>query len=470
MAIVSTNDIIKSPKSTTFRRLFMKRRVLSTGLFEADWQDITVDVKKWGKVKRSVDSMRLNKFYFGNMKIRLANDTGKYNSQDEQSSLWFGYANQQRTLIKVEAGLLQQTLSASGVWQTFEHPQSSQWDEILADDRWDQGTWDSPSTVSYIGIVSGDQEISDNNEITLNIRPLNQVFRDISARNITGYDDSMTASKFMGLLRDQTDSSGNFLVRPFFDNDITKFLISTTTIIYPQIDTGTANEVREKNCWDCIEKFAEAENYISYVNKSGDFIFKAKSDITATVAYEFHGVGSGNVPFGATIKKIDSYSQKVSKLYTRVELQHHPTDSLTSFSVAQSRMIVSNGNASWNFGERTLKIDNSWVATATADSLATAIFNEVSTLRKEISFTTSFVPQVDIFDRVSITYDSGNFSQDSLWDIRNWGDDTLPIASTELVWDASTGDALYLNAKEFILISVEMDLDNFESRFTARES
>ena len=447
--------------------MFIKRRDPVTGLFESNFLEISSDVVKWGKVRNQIDAVRLNKLKMGNMRVLLNNDSGRYNTNESPNSLWFNFANQQRTLVKIQAGFLHQTQAASGIWINTKFPSDgSKWD---TDDLWDVALWDDPEIITFTGIISGDNVVSDKNETSFNIRPLNQIFRDFSARNIVGYDDSMTASKFITLLRDQTDGSSNFIFRPFFGDTTTNWNISTTTVVYPELNTGTASDVRDKNVWEIIERLAEAENHIAYINNQGIFTFKSRTDVGTATAYEFHGLNSGNTEFGHTVKQVKVFGAKISKFYSRVEIRHDSADTDTSLAIVESSLTVSGANTSWVLGQRTLKIDNTWIPAATADSIASTIFTEVSALKKEISYNTSFITQLDILDKVTITYNSGEFSFDSLWDIKNWGDDTANILPGDLLWAAETGDSIDFTDKEFKLLSYEIDLDKLESNFICRE-
>jgi len=463
---VSTiNTLIKAGSSEVFRTIEIKRRDATTGLFEPEWQDISADVKKWGVIKSEIDAIRLNKFKFANMKTTFINDTGKYNEESDPASFWFGFLPQQRTLVRFKAGFFKDTLTADGIWQRNRFPDSTVWDGS----SWDQESsqWDNNST-TFVGMVSGDILGSDSNQITLNIRPTVQIFRDYAAKNLTAYDSSMTASKFMEMVRDHQDVNGNYIFRPFFGDTTTEWEISNTTAIYPDLNTSTANDVVDSNVWKIIEKLAEAENHVVYTNKNGKFIFKNKDDLTTT-AFEFHGLNSLDTQFGHTIKKISSYGPKISKLYTRVEIQHNEASTSTSFEVREATLTVSANSTAWIYGQKTLSIKNFFMDATLAESLATSIFNEVSALKNEIKFSSSFVPQLDVLDRATITYNSGEFSYGSLWDLNNWGDTTSGIDSGDLVWNDAQGDALDFTDKEFKILSYEIDLDKLESRFIARE-
>ena len=81
---------IKSPITNVFRRIFIKRRLSSTGLYESDWHDISNYIIKWGKISTNVDAVRLNTFQFGTVNLRVNNEDGLFNPEDDPNSLWFG--------------------------------------------------------------------------------------------------------------------------------------------------------------------------------------------------------------------------------------------------------------------------------------------------------------------------------------------------------------------------------------------
>lgn len=467
MSWTTVQQAIKSPRADIFRRCYIKRRNTGTGLFEDSWLEITGDVKTWGKLSSTLDSARAFKFTFANAKIVMNNDQGAYNPHDDDASLWYGYLNQQRTLVKIEAGFRQREL-IGGHWVQNEFPSESLWDSSIWDAsgaRWDGDV--SPSV--FQGLISGDISLSDSNEVTFNLKPLISVFQDYPARNLTGWTTTgFTASDFVTMLRDQTDGAGGFVFRPFFGNTTTNWDIQTTTSIYANLNTSTAKGVIDKNVWEVIEKLAEAENYIPYVSREGVFRFVGRA-ITTTVSFEFHGAGSRDTNYGHTIKKISSYGPKISKYYSRVQVKWAEADTSTSYEVQQSTFSVSPSSNPWVLGHRSFEVENLYIQSASvAQVMALAIFNEYSSLKKEMDFTTSFIPHLDVQDRCAIYYDPSVLNQDSLWDQNNWAD-TSTNTSDDLVWDNSVGDAIKLDGDEFKFIQFDIDLDKLENRFVVRE-
>lgn len=463
-------NLIKSAKSRVFTRCYIKRRNATTGLFESTWFEITDDVKKFGKITNAIDAQRRSKFTFGNAKIVVENSNGRYNPHNDAASLWFGYLNQQRTLVRIDTGFLYSTKDTnSGIYTNYEFPYAAQWDVAGWDDP--QSTWDAEeSSTVFIGVISGDIVFSETNDVTFNIKPLVSVFQDYAAKNLTGWTSTgMTASQFIGMVRDQTDGAGSFIFRPFFSDTTTYWDISTTSNIYANLNTATANGVIDKNVFEIIEKLSEAEDYVPYVSKEGIFKFVSRgSGLTAT-SFEFYGAGSRNSQYGQTIKKVSSYGFRSSKYYSSVQIKFRDENTATSYLTVETTMTVSATNNPWVLGSKTLKIENSYIqTTATALALATNIFNDSSALKNEIEFDTTFVPHLDLFDRISVTYDPNPFNVDSLWDQRNWAADNTST-SDDLTWDAQENDSLLLSGQEFKFISIELDLDNYSTKILARE-
>lgn len=446
-----------SPSSKTFRRAFIKRRNISDGLFESEWFEITEDVKKWGNISISTTPERPGTFRFSTVKLKVANDDGSYNPNNSPSSLWFGFMDQQRTLVKIEFGFIEQTKS-KGVWTNISHPQNSFWDI----DQWDKDlSWDSRDA-AFIGILSGDPTLNDSNEIQLTIRPLTQLFKDYPANRLDGYTTTgMTASQFVESIRDHTTGSGNFVFRPFFGDTTTNWDIQSTTINYLELSTSTSVDIVEKSVWSIVEKLGQSELFVPFIDFNGVFRFKSK-DPTDTASSFFFGKGFFEPDFGNTIKKVERFGPRIEAYYSRVQVKFNNADTNTSFVETAAELTITSDNGPWTFGYRTFRLDNFFIPTSTvADSIASSLFNDLSSLKDEIKFRSSFIPHVRLLDKVEISYDSTQPNQASNWNENDW--------NTELTWDDSKGDAINLQNAPFKILKVHINLDNFETLFIARE-
>lgn len=457
---------IRKNKSRVFRRAYIKRMERS-GAFESEWLEITEDVKKFGKVTQSVDAERYAKLAFKSSTVVVNNSDGRYLDESDEHSLWFGYASQQRTLVRIEAGFESISLGADGIWDREVSP-GAIWDVSL----WDDFDLYDQRPIAFMGLLSGDMPLSAQYEVNLTVMPLLEIFRSFPASALTGFTSTgLTASQFCTLLRDQTDGSGNYIFRPFLGDTTTYWNIETTTNVYSQLNSAGSAELLNTNAWDVVQKLAEAEDFVAYITTEGQFNFKSRSANTSTAAYEFYGLGVPNREFGHTIKKINNYGRKYSKYYSRVSIQFRNEDTTTSFHVVESALAVSGINLPWIYGHKTLEITNLWIPGSTlATQIAENIFDNVTSVKKEIEFTTCFIPGLNALDRIYVSYDPATALPESLWDVNNWGDTTSSFEADALIWDASRGDSFYLNREEMNIISVETDLDKLENKIIARET
>lgn len=440
---VTLKNLIKAGKSKVLRRMFIKRRQLSDGLFEPTWLEVTDDVKTWGSIRTALDTSRPGRFVFENASIKMQNVEGRYNPDDDVNSLWSGFGNQQRTLVKIECGFIHSTLGSNGIWTNTEFP--------------------TTGVQVFTGIISGDIFLSSRNDVNLLIKPMTQIFKDFPATLLDGFTSTgITASKFVEILRDQTDGAGGFVFRPFFGDTTTNWSIASTSFVYTNLNSASAADIKQRDCWGVVRQLAEGEDFVPYVSTQGVLRFTGK---TATVASQFHFQGNNLTPnrdTGHTIKSIIRYGKKLTSFYSRASVKFVNEDTITAFATTGLALAINGTNTAWNLGHRTFNLDNFWLNSATANSLASSLFTQLSSLDQELHFTTSLVPHLNILDRVTVTYDttdSGN--TESFWDLNDW--------DTELTWDAGRGDSFELSNQAFKLISININLDNLETTFIARQ-
>jgi hypothetical protein len=390
------------------------------------------------------------------MKFKMDNREGRYNPSTENGSLWEGFASRQRSLVRIQSGFLHQTLGADGIWTNVEFPTSTV-DKTI-----------------FTGIIGGDMFNSDDNTVSLNVRPLTQAFIDFPASEVGGSAGGSTAEGWINKLRDQTDGSLGFVFRPFFGNTSTGltsggFEVTATTINYVGLDSSGAKDLEDKNCWQIVEKLGEAENFAPRITRDGKFRFSGKSPADATVQFQFHGLGSKDREFGHTIKKISRFGPKHSNFYSKVQVKFASSDTTSAIVSTSASFVVNGVNNPYNLGHRTFTIENNFIqSTASAQSIAAQAFTELSALKREIEFTSSFTPQLELLDIISITYDSTAHKAQNLWDNNNWDNSAGGLAT--LIWDESRGDAINLLDTEFKILSIEQDLDKFETKIIGRES
>jgi hypothetical protein len=393
----------------------------------------------------------------------MDNTLGRYDDSDNPNSLWFGYMDHQRTLVKIEAGFIDEIEQSTAEWDQVEYPGGAYWDES----HWDAQYWDD-SGVAFVGMVSGDVSQNSDQVTNFSIAPLTEVFRQRAAANLSGYGPSLTASTFMEMVRDHQDGAGNYIFRPFFGDTTTYWDIEATTQVYANLNTATAEDLANKTVWDVMTTLAEAEDFVVFVERDGTFRFANRASLTTTTTFEFFGGDSFSSENRVQIKKIQSLGKKYSSYYSRVKLTFRDEDTTTSYRISESQMTVGSGSVAWQYGERTLDIENKWIPTTTvAETLVQNIFNNVSEIRREIRFSSSFVPHLDLYDRITVTYDPQPAAAGGLWDLYDWASTTA--SDNDLVWDASRDTAMFLDGVIFDLVSIDLNLDSFETVFVARE-
>jgi len=445
----SITQQIKAPTAKVFRRFFVKRRQVSDGLFESTWQDLTDYVLTWGRYRWSLDWPRYGELRMDNAALKCLNIDGTFNPSDNESSFWYGFGDLQRTLVKIEAGFIHQTLSAGGIWSNTELPTNAS---------------------MWVGMISGDVWLSSRSEVVLPLKPITQVFRDYPASEVTfNTATGISSGAWFTLLRDHTDGSSNFVFRPFIGNaTTTDWTIASGGLLYGNLTSNSSIDLKDMSAWDVIEKLAQAENSFAWVDNSGQMIWQRKT-ATASVQFEFHGLGSNNRVYGHTIKNVSQYGKRLTAFYSRVAVKFVDSDTTTSFVNTALAFAVNGSNTAWNLGHRTYSIENFWIpSSVAAATIAAQIFAEVSSQNEEIELTTSFIPHLKLMDRVSVSYDATDFvSGRSMWDQNDWAD-TSNQTTTDLIWDPARGDAIILASTNFKILSIDIDLDNFQTTFIGR--
>lgn len=292
----------------------------------------------------------------------------------------------------------------------------------------------------FTGYIAGDFLQNDNNEVTIQALPLIDLFRNYPARLLSGYSAAgLTANQFIGMIRDHQDSASNYVFRPFFGDTTTGFEIAATTNVYSQLNSATAEDVIDSNVWKIVEKLSQSEQLVPNVTGDGIFQFKDRTPNTTSVQFAFTGIGSFDREYGKTIKKIKSFGPRFSKFYSRVDVKYDETDTpANNFATVESTFEVTGSNLPWLYGHRTYKLENIWIPNATvAETIAQTIFDEVSALKREIEFEATFVPNLDVLDLISVTYDNRPGTATSLWDLNDWCY-TLTTYATTAAFDYTT--------------------------------
>lgn len=427
--------LIREPVHRVFRRAYIKRRSATTGLYESTWYEITDLVKSWGTFTIAVDDLRRNRFTHSGVSLRVKNDQGQFNHEDQLSSLWHGYLTRYRSLVKIEAGYLDANDN--------EYP---------------------TDTTQGIFIMDGElPETPKTNDIVLNCKSIVSPLQETRASEVTGITTGgLTASGIVAKIRDATDGSGNFLFREFVTS--TAWSIQATTNIYNFLHTTTA--VDQYTVWDLLVKLAEAENFVVNATREGGIVFGDRTANTTASQFSLFG-GKFNRP---NIIGLNNAKEAVNKLYTHVRIKYADADTATSYVNQGAAVQVNNSSTAWKYGRRTYEFENTWLDQSTASLIASNLVTSFGNLKIETDIDAKFLPHLAIFDRVDVSYRDNNIHNDRLWDTEAWASDTATDAGDGLSWDDETGTSIEWNVKNFVVLSIRTNLDNFTSTLVLREA
>lgn len=421
----STHDV--------FRRVAIKRRQTSDGKYESTWTDITTFVKSWGSFASSIDGVRLNRFVHSGLDLSVRNDTGAFNPETDPNSLWSGTLTRYRTLVRVQAGYLNE----------------------------DDG--ELPTETSQ-GIYILSEELprsAKTNDAVLMCKSLVSIFDEVMADEVAGIGATLTASEIITKIRDHTDGSSNFIFREFITS--TSWTIQTTTSNYNLATTTSGLE--NMTAWDLMTGLAECEGFVVMVNRSGVFEFRDRNPRTTTAAFDFRGQGF----VYPNIISLNESRDALDKYFNRVRLKWADGDTSTSYVEAGNATVLDPSNASWKFGGRTYEFSNLFFQTSTAaQTIVTALLPTLNEVKEEVRITAKFIPNVEVLDRVTLSYHSYDLAGASLWDVFDWASASATAVNDGGNWSAEEGENFDYNSVEFKIIAKQTDLESFTTDITLR--
>lgn len=415
--------LIEQPSAMIFRAAGVQFRSAATGKYTGEWVDITPFVKRWGTIEQAIDDVRFNRFTDRGCSLVVNNDTGEFNHHSNASSLWYGYLTRYRTKLRVQAAYYDTDLS-----QTV------------------------PSTPT-LGIFILDQEIgiqSGNNDVYLRGSSIKSVFDDAQATDIGGvFNTTLTADAIIGRIRDQSDGAGNFVFREFITS--TAWSITTATNPY-YLTTDLALNL---SVWDLMDKLAETEGYVVLINRTGGLEFRPRGARQAASQLSFYGQ---NFP-RPNIIRITDQKEAWDKHYNLYRLKYLTAETSTSYVSAGTVTAVNSSNPSWLFGAKAYEFDNFFAAnTSTAQTIVNNLYSMASSIPVDVEYEATFVPGLEVMDRIDLSYRSYDLANNALWDVMIWDTDK---------W-GEEGANFDLNSTSCYLTGVRSDLDSMKTSFTAR--
>ncbi|GBR74579.1 hypothetical protein NO1_1730 [Candidatus Termititenax aidoneus] len=112
-------DLIRRPNFKPIRRCYIKRR-LTNGIYEPEWVLISQisgvnTVSKWGSYSIKTEETEtgdIGEFSISQLTMEFKNDDGKFNWENDNRSLWYGYLNRKFTKIRIETAYFDFDLGA----------------------------------------------------------------------------------------------------------------------------------------------------------------------------------------------------------------------------------------------------------------------------------------------------------------------------------------------------------------------
>lgn len=403
------------PNLKVFRTCEIKRRTTSI-TYESAWLDVTDLVTQWPNVSYELDTISPFKYRTGQANLTFRNDEQQFGSKDFTTSKFNGYVSRYKTQVRISTGL--------------EDEDGTQY----------------PTTKSvFMGVFSDD--ITDTEvETIITVNDLSQVLIEFNASNIaasvTGI--ALTSAQIIGTIRDYTPSGASgALLSPFLS--ASAWFLTSTGRTYTIPTTTTLDG---KSAFSLIEELALAENYVFFIDNSGNFIFKERA-FSVTSDYTFKGPSENKV----NVISLNSVSEGLYRLYNKFSC------SLLTSSVVSTQESYSFGDSSniSLYGQREYSFANSFVDTNTAGSVCSSLLADHSVPKREVEIETVYITQLKLQNRVTLTYRGELAGDGSLWGSFLWGHN---------LWTGYRG-GIKIN-EDFGIIGINVDMERFTTTFKLR--
>jgi len=425
-------SLAKRHKMRVFRKLYMKRRN-TDGEYETTWQRIDDRyIKKWGKIAYGVSDVKANLWKYSGFNFELINEEGFFNDETDSSSFWGSKLSVIRTLIKVEAGYL--------------------------DDN--DNEYPAEPTI-FIGIIGEGLTWTDQGTVTIKADHISKVFADTPASDISNLGSTQTASDIIEKVRDFKDGQNVEIFKKF----INVWNIQTTTTNY---NISTSTSLNNKTVWDLFRDLATAENKYIYVDQQGEFVFRSRA-VTTTVAWHFSGSNDIDGSFGKSIMNKLVIKQNYDKIYNRVRVKFDSPETTTSYATKNETWEWGDSSSSFKYGVDTLEYKNYFLDAVSAATVANTLYNQYVQPKKTKIVTGKFLPELDIDDRTSITHKTGSFIGGSLYGSARYSATTTVSAGYGMYGNFKSGSGIDLNRDENTVKNIMHDVEKFTSQYIIEE-
>lgn len=388
----TTRSLVKRPKMRVYRTFLMRRRELD-GEYESAWQTIpSFYVRKFSSVSHGVSDIRANFFKYSGFNIQLSNLDGFFNNIDDEDSFFSGKLNIYRTLVRVDAGYID-----------------------------DNDVKTPTSGTLFVGVVGEGFKWTEDRSLDLQCDHLSSIFDEFPSDRVAGLGSTQTASDMIGRFRDHADSNSVAIFQKYISTPA--WNIDTTTVNY---DIATSTALQGKTVWAVMKDLASAENKQLYMAPNGDFHFEDRAT-PSTISWHFSGANDRDNTYGKSILGAFKLDQKIRDVYNRIVIKHGDEDTITSFLFKQEEWNWGDDSSSFQYGVRTYNYPNVWLNTSTASTVADTIFNQFQFPSDEVKLRAKFLPELAIGDRVTVTHKNGVYSGVAVYGQAVFGTDVFGV-------------------------------------------
>ena len=414
-------DIIRSPAKHVFRRLYIKR-VLLTGGYEADWFEITPYVISWGKIQESYgDNLYTGEYEIDSLQIELDNTKARFNPEADSNSLFFGFQTRIGTRVRMEIGF-------------YDIDQ----EEVLGR--------------SFYGISFSEPKISSDGVIKYDVASVFKVFQLFPAKGIAEQNKFTHEhiSRWCQKLQNGVRIFDRYFEGP---DDATRYQISLG------LEKFLAEILEEETVWDKIKMYSLYENYFPSMTNDGNFQWTNR-DASLLSQWTFNGAGSFDNEYAINIIDI-AQELGVDRVFTKVVIRYDSGN--TDISTAEINWTPGDGSPADIYGVRVFEYSGTpgEINSPTAQNVADRILAATQTPRNIYNIKTTLIPHLRLNDRVTLNY-SGTVIQG----------DAFILGTSSLGGPDRLGGplgAINLTNKICKISALSVDLDSFECEFELTE-
>ena len=155
-----------------------------------------------------------------------------------------------------------------------------------------------------------------------------------------------------------------------------------------------------------------------------------------------------------------SKRKRYSKVYNRIRIKNNEEDTTTSWITKEEDWDWADSTSSFLYGVRTYEIENVFIPTATASTIADNIYNTYVNPKEEVKVNSKFVPHLELNDVVDLTYRTKTIMGGDLWGRFLWGHG---------LFGTRAGYNINIEDESFKIIKLKHNIEKFYSTTDMRK-